>query len=106
MEILSDIIKKAIQLGVTDVHLYPVVEKDIYKLRYRILGDLVDAETYSLQQGKSLLTVIINQATEHTPSLKVDEIRRPLDGKIVILRKVWAGIDYLDIRSLSCGSRI
>ncbi len=84
MQILSDITKKAIQLGITDVHLYPVVEKDIYKLRYRILGELVDAETYSLQQGKSLLTVIINQAKEHTPSLKVDEVRRPLDGKIII----------------------
>lgn len=84
MEILGDIVKKAIQLGVTDVHLYPVVEKEVYKLRYRILGDLVDAETYSLQQGKSLLTVIINQAKEHTPSMKVDEVRRPLDGKIII----------------------
>lgn len=98
MEILSDIIKKAIQLGVTDVHLYPVVEKDIYKLRYRILGDLVDAETYSLQQGKSLLTVIINQAKEHTPSLKVDEIRRPLDGKIVIPKESVGWHYDVDIR--------
>ena len=83
-EVVKTFIKGAIQIGVTDIHLFPVVEKEIYRLRYRILGDLIDVGTFSLPQGKSLVTVIINQAKKDTPSIKVDEVRRPIDGKITI----------------------
>jgi len=83
-EVVKELVKNAIRLGVTDIHLYPVPEKDIYRLRYRVLGDLVDVGTFSLARGKSLITVIINQAKKETPSIKTDEVRRPIDGKLTI----------------------
>jgi len=97
-EVITDIVKAAIKIGATDIHLFPVVEKEIYRLRYRVLGDLVDAETYSLQQGKSLLNVIINQAKRYTPSLKTDEKRKPMDGKIIIPRTDIRWHNDVDLR--------
>lgn len=76
-------IRDALVHGATDIHIFPLDAQDIYKIRFRLLGDLVDVHTLKAERGRSLVNVLINWAKEMTPSLKTDEKRRPLDGKII-----------------------
>jgi general secretion pathway protein E len=70
--------------GATDIHIYPVIEQQVYKIALRLLGDLVDVETLSSSDGRQLANVVLNWAKEKTPSIQVDEKRKPVDGRIVI----------------------
>lgn len=89
-EFIYPFIRDALVHGATDIHIFPQDNQDIYKIRFRLLGDLVDVDTLKAEKGRSLVNVLINWAKEMTPSLKTDEKRRPLDGKI-ICRKEHAG---------------
>jgi type II secretory ATPase GspE/PulE/Tfp pilus assembly ATPase PilB-like protein len=93
---LLGILKEAVRQKATDVHLYPIMGKDIYRLAFRILGDLHDIDTLEYDTGKSLISLIINWAKQFTPSLRVDDIRRPQDARIEVT-KDEIGTD-LDIR--------
>lgn len=90
------IIKDAVRQQATDVHIYPVLGRGIYKIAFRILGDLCDIDTLDYEAGKSLITIIINTAKQHTPSLRVDDVRRPQDARIEMS---WEEVGQnLDIR--------
>ena len=82
-EFIYPFIRDALVHGVTDIHIFSQDNQDIYKIRFRLLGDLVDVHALKAEKGRSLANVLINWAKEMTPSLKTDEKRRPLDGKIV-----------------------
>jgi type II secretory ATPase GspE/PulE/Tfp pilus assembly ATPase PilB-like protein len=93
---LLGILKEAVRQKATDVHLYPILGKSIYRLAFRILGDLHDIDTLEYDSGKSLISLIINWAKQYTPSLRVDDVRRPQDARIEVTKEE-IGSD-LDIR--------
>lgn len=78
------IIGEAAKLGVTDIHIYPVFSMNVYRIAYRLYGELINSSTLTLQTGGAVIRVLMNWAKEFSPSLKVDEMRKPLDGKIDI----------------------
>lgn len=90
------VIKEAVRQRATDIHIYPILNRGIYKIVFRILGDLCDIDTLDYEVGRSLATVIINTAKQYTPSLRVDDTRKPQDARIEMSREE-AGQD-LDVR--------
>lgn len=91
-------IRDALVHGATDIHIFPLDTQDIYKIRFRLLGDLVDVHTLKAEKGRSLVNVLINWAKEMTPSLKTDEKRRPLDGKIICRKEDVGWHTDVDLR--------
>lgn len=91
-------IRDALVHGATDIHIFPLPTQDIYKIRFRLLGDLVDVHTLNAEKGRSLVNVLINWAKEMTPSLKTDEKRRPLDGKIICRKEDVGWHTDVDLR--------
>ncbi|MHB8108841.1 MAG: GspE/PulE family protein [Syntrophorhabdaceae bacterium] len=91
-------IRDALLHGSTDIHIFPQDNQDIYKIRFRLLGDLVDVYTLKTEKGRSLVNVLINWAKEMTPSLKTDEKRRPLDGKIICKKEDIGWHTDVDLR--------
>ncbi len=97
-ELVYPFIKDALVHGVTDIHIFPQDNQDIYKIRFRLLGDLVDVHALKAEKGRSLVNVLINWAKEMTPSLKTDEKRRPLDGKIICKKEHVGWHTDVDLR--------
>ncbi len=91
-------IRDALVHGGTDIHIFPLDAQDIYKIRFRLLGDLVDVHTLKAEKGRSLVNVLINWAKEMTPSLKTDEKRRPIDGKIICRKEDVGWHTDVDLR--------
>jgi len=91
-------IRDALVHGATDIHIFPLDAQDIYRIRFRLLGDLVDVHTLKAEKGRSLVNVLINWAKEMTPSLKTDEKRRPLDGKIICRKEDVGWHTDVDLR--------
>ncbi len=81
-EEILNIVKDALQLHATDIHIFPF--SGVYKLTYRILGELTEISSLSYQYGKALCSAIMNYTKEFTPSLRIDETRRPQDGRILL----------------------
>lgn len=81
------IIRDAVRQQATDIHIYPIMGKNIYRVAFRVLGDLCDVDTMDYETGRSLVTIIINTAKQHTPSLRVDDVRRPQDARIEMSRE-------------------
>lgn len=86
------IIGGAAALNVTDIHIYPVFSMAIYRIAYRLYGELVNSHTLTLQDGRAIIRVLMNWAKEFTPSLKIDEMRRPIDGKIDIPKTLLSSL--------------
>lgn len=97
-EFIYPFIRDALVHGATDIHIFPQDNQDIYKIRFRLLGDLVDVHTLKAEKGRSLVNVLINWAKEMTPSLKTDEKRRPLDGKIICRKEDVGWHTDVDLR--------
>ena len=97
-EFIYPFIRDALVHGATDIHIFPQDNQDIYKIRFRLLGDLVDVHTLKAEKGRSLINVLINWAKEMTPSLKTDEKRRPLDGKIICRKEDVGWHTDVDLR--------
>ena len=97
-EFIYPFIKDALIHGITDIHIFPQENQNIYKIRFRLLGDLVDVYTLKIEKGRSLVNVLINWAKEKTPSLKTDEKRRPLDGRIICKKEQLGWHCDIDIR--------
>lgn len=97
-EFIYPFIRDALIHGATDIHIFPQDNQDIYKIRFRLLGDLVDVHTLKAEKGRSLINVLINWAKEMTPSLKTDEKRRPLDGKIICKKEDVGWHTDVDLR--------
>ncbi len=97
-EFIYPFIRDALIHGGTDIHIFPQDNQDIYKIRFRLLGDLVDVHTLKAEKGRALVNVLINWAKEMTPSLKTDEKRRPLDGKIVCKKEEIGWHTDVDLR--------
>ncbi|MBX6424199.1 GspE/PulE family protein [Thermosulfurimonas sp. F29] len=76
------IVKAALAMGATDIH-FEVRDYGV-ELRYRILGDMVKAETLSLAEGRVLQQVVKNMAQKDTPNLNVEEWRLTQDARIVL----------------------
>ncbi|MFI5295968.1 MAG: GspE/PulE family protein [Thermodesulfovibrionales bacterium] len=91
-----EIFRDAVKQHATDIHLFPMVGRGVYKLSFRILGELHDMDTLEYDDGKGLVSMILNWAKEFTPSLRVDDVRKPQDGRIEITSE-QAGKD-LDVR--------
>jgi type II secretory ATPase GspE/PulE/Tfp pilus assembly ATPase PilB-like protein len=86
-EHLKEIIKDAIRLRATDIHFSPIVGKGIYRLMFRIMGDLVDIGVFQIEVAKSIVATILHWAKEHTPSLQPDDTRRPQDGMFEVTKE-------------------
>lgn len=93
---LKGIFKEAVRCGATDIHVFPIIQKGIYKVEFRILGELHDIETLNFDTGRNLTTIVLNWAKQYTPSLRVDDVHRPQDAKIT-LEKADVGMD-IDVR--------
>lgn len=79
-------IRDALNTNATDIHIFPV--GGIYKMRYRVLGDLVEIGSFAEKYGRAMVSTILNYAKEYTPALKIDEMRRPQDGRIVLTKDI------------------
>lgn len=97
-EFIYPFIRDALVYGVTDIHIFPQDDQDIYKIRFRLLGDLVDVHALKAEKGRSLVNILINWAKEMTPSLKTDEKRRPLNGKIICSKERVGWHTDIDLR--------
>ncbi len=78
------IVRDAVMSGATDIHFFYHARNDLYKLRYRVLGDLCDISSYKVAYGRAVCHTIITLTKESTQSLQIDEVKRPQDGRIVI----------------------
>lgn len=87
------VVKDALALHATDMHFFFAPGSGgVYKLFYRILGDLYEIKSYSLSHGRAFASMMINFAKECTPSLRIGERKRPQDARIFIAE------DDLDLR--------
>ncbi len=93
---LMEILKEAIKQDATDIHLIPVDDGGIFRLRFRVLGDLHEIDKFDYELGILLTSQIIIMAKQSTAGLRVDEKRRPQGGRIKITSEE-AGRD-IDIR--------
>lgn len=93
---VNTIVKPAIKVNATDVHMIPDYAANVYKIVFRVMGDMKNTYTLEKQQGTALASLLLYWAKEFTPSLDVGEIYRPQDGRIVLSRE-HTGIS-IDIR--------
>jgi type II secretory ATPase GspE/PulE/Tfp pilus assembly ATPase PilB-like protein len=76
---LHQVVKAAIDIGASDIHLQP--EGDALRVRYRVDGLLRDSPTqFPVQQEASILAALINL----TETMKIDEHRLPMDGRVLV----------------------
>ncbi len=87
IEIVDDIVIKAVKLKVSDIHLEPLEER--VRLRYRIDGVLKEMETYNHEQFAAVVSRI-----KVLSGLNIAEKRSPQDGAISFAEK---GIE-IDLR--------
>jgi type II secretory ATPase GspE/PulE/Tfp pilus assembly ATPase PilB-like protein len=87
IEFVDGLISNAIHQKASDIHVEPGFGS--VRVRYRVHGELQEAETYHLQKHVSVVARIKIMA-----ALDIAESRRPLDGNI----RVAAGGHQVDIR--------
>jgi len=81
--IFYQIVKDAYKIKATDIH-FRIIGEESLKIKYRILGELVDIKDYPLEQGKKLLKVIKTIATQYTHGFDPEEWQEPQDARISI----------------------
>jgi len=81
--IFYQIIKDANKINATDIH-FRVVGEESLRIKYRILGELVDIKDFPLEQGKKLLKAIKTIATQYTYGFDPEEWQEPQDARISI----------------------
>jgi len=86
----------AVKANATDIHIVPRPDAGTYKIYFRVLGDLVDVLSVNEKYGRAIIHLLLYWAKEFTPSIRIDDFRRPQDGRVEIPRE-QVGIP-LDIR--------
>jgi len=81
--IFYQIIKDANKINATDIH-FRIVGEESLKIKYRVLGELVNIKDYPLEQGKKLLKAIKTIATQYTYGFDPEEWQEPQDARISI----------------------
>ena len=84
---IQKVIIPAVKMEATDIHIVPKETAGTYKLYFRVLGDLKHVMTMSLQRGSAITRTLLYWAKEFTPSISIDDNRRPQDGRIEVSRE-------------------
>ena len=93
---IQRILKPAMKINATDIHIVPKEMFETYKVYLRVLGDLKDIMTLSPQQGNAITRALLYWAKDFSPSIRIDDSRRPQDGKIEIAKE--HSVTPLDMR--------
>ena len=81
---IQTIFMPAVKLGATDIHIIPNETAGTYRVDFRILGDLRNITSLTKKRGQSVVSLLLYWAKDHTPSIRIDDYRRPQDGRIEI----------------------
>lgn len=81
---IQAIFMPAVKLGATDIHIVPNEITGTYRVDIRILGELRNFTNLNRKRGHSLISLLLYWAKEHTPSIRIDDYRKPQDGRIEI----------------------
>lgn len=84
---IQKILMPAIRAEATDIHIVPKEMLETYRIYFRILGDLKYIMSLSLEQGNALTRTVLYWAKEFTPSISIDDNRRPQDGRIEVKKE-------------------
>ena len=83
---IQKILIPAVKINATDIHVVPKETTGAYKVYLRVLGDLKDIMTLSEKHGVAVASLLKYWAKDFTPSIRIDDIRRPQDGRIEVSR--------------------
>lgn len=81
---IQTIFMPAVKLGATDIHIVPNETLGTYRIDFRILGELRNFTNLVRKRGHSVISLLLYWTKEHTPSIRIDDYRRPQDGRIEI----------------------
>ena len=93
---IGKILKPAIKINATDIHIAPKETSGTYEIYFRVLGDLKKVMTLSPAQGNAVTRSLLYWAKDYSPSIKIDDNHRPQDGRIEIKKE--EGLAPLDMR--------